>query len=506
LHNIKSLLEAEKAVSAFCFANRTMSFSAVILRHGDFFWCFLKCIRILLELFEAATIFLSSENSITADRMVFTYFDLVHKLSTPTLFDPPATEELANDGMEEAIEICKACAAIVTKHLKDKFEPLQPAEKMALALNPAMSTFTEPSSDTQRLWNRILEEGYDHLAQRGRGEPKHLELTERTIPNPMKAAPGWLNELASDSVVAAEIPDNIFDAELARFKSVRVPPVGFDLVAWWKVNQAAYPNMAKLARQYLSIPASQTASERDFSQMRLLCTHLRQTMDPWRAYKLSVVGPYIRRNRTNNSTSSQRKDLDAQRALSRGLTRRAGLKRRYSAITPNPLPSAAALEELREQDQFFDTPDSDDGERESDSDYTDAEEESQDNTFLEDADDDFLDLQPVQKVAKTCESAPFSHRDRITCEIRQSSSERYYYSATFVNLKKRAPPSVKALFGPNASYIEEWKEVFDGDQQYWSFVASEQAQKTWTSGKQFLRHIGEIVAIVPEMFDETVDC
>jgi hypothetical protein len=52
----------------------------------------------------------------------------------------------------------------------------------------------------------------------------------------------------------------------------------------------------------------------------------------------------------------------------------------------------------------------------------------------------------------------------------------------------------------------EWKEVFDGDQQYWSFVASEQAQKTWTSGKQFLRHIGEIVAIVPEMFDETVDC
>ena len=39
----------------------------------------------------------------------------------------------------------------------------------------------------------------------------------------------------------------------------------FDLLSWWRQHQAMFPNLAKMARQYLALPASSAGVERLFS-------------------------------------------------------------------------------------------------------------------------------------------------------------------------------------------------------------------------------------------------
>jgi hypothetical protein len=41
--------------------------------------------------------------------------------------------------------------------------------------------------------------------------------------------------------------------------------MSFDLLAWWKKNSIMWPNLSRMARQYLALPASSAAVERLFS-------------------------------------------------------------------------------------------------------------------------------------------------------------------------------------------------------------------------------------------------
>ena len=42
----------------------------------------------------------------------------------------------------------------------------------------------------------------------------------------------------------------------------------FDLLGWWRENRFKYPTMARVARDYLAIPATSTSCERLFSGLR----------------------------------------------------------------------------------------------------------------------------------------------------------------------------------------------------------------------------------------------
>ena len=43
-----------------------------------------------------------------------------------------------------------------------------------------------------------------------------------------------------------------------------------DPISWWRNNEAKYPNIAKVAKKYLGIPASSAPSERVFSRAAII--------------------------------------------------------------------------------------------------------------------------------------------------------------------------------------------------------------------------------------------
>jgi len=78
-------------------------------------------------------------------------------------------------------------------------------------------------------------------------------------------------------------------SELQRFKDM--PPVSAksDPLAWWRENESSFPVIAKIARIYLAIPASQATCERSFSSAGRICTEIRTLLSPANLEKLTVL-------------------------------------------------------------------------------------------------------------------------------------------------------------------------------------------------------------------------
>jgi hypothetical protein len=74
------------------------------------------------------------------------------------------------------------------------------------------------------------------------------------------------------------------DAETARKEVDRylscVLTDNTSILAWWKENEMYYPNISKLAKKYLAIPASSVPSERVFSFTGHLVNKKRARMTP----------------------------------------------------------------------------------------------------------------------------------------------------------------------------------------------------------------------------------
>jgi len=55
---------------------------------------------------------------------------------------------------------------------------------------------------------------------------------------------------------------------------------GSDVLGWWKSNSKKYPNLSKMAKDYLAIPGTSTSSERLFSSGKHLISDTRQSLSP----------------------------------------------------------------------------------------------------------------------------------------------------------------------------------------------------------------------------------
>jgi hypothetical protein len=54
----------------------------------------------------------------------------------------------------------------------------------------------------------------------------------------------------------------------------------FDVLEYWKMREAEYPNLSKMARKHLAVCASSTPCERSFSQAPLIIPYLRDSLQP----------------------------------------------------------------------------------------------------------------------------------------------------------------------------------------------------------------------------------
>jgi len=53
-----------------------------------------------------------------------------------------------------------------------------------------------------------------------------------------------------------------------------------DVLNWWKNKSKMYPNLSKMARDYLAIPGTSTLSERLFSSGKHLVSDTRNSLSP----------------------------------------------------------------------------------------------------------------------------------------------------------------------------------------------------------------------------------
>ena len=70
--------------------------------------------------------------------------------------------------------------------------------------------------------------------------------------------------------------------EVERYLAQNPAPVSTPAVDWWRENEQRFPNVACVAKRYLSAPATSVASERLFSAAALVYTDSRNPLAPKR--------------------------------------------------------------------------------------------------------------------------------------------------------------------------------------------------------------------------------
>ena len=69
------------------------------------------------------------------------------------------------------------------------------------------------------------------------------------------------------------------ESEAARYLASPDVPMETDIMIWWSMHEAEYPNLSVMARQYLGTPATSASAERLFSVAGRVFDDLRQNLD-----------------------------------------------------------------------------------------------------------------------------------------------------------------------------------------------------------------------------------
>jgi hypothetical protein len=88
-----------------------------------------------------------------------------------------------------------------------------------------------------------------------------------------------LNHDSSDVSVVLSAA-TLLQNEFLVYDNISDEPVDSDPLIWWKANEGRFPQMAKLAKRYLCIPATSVASERVFSTSGNIVNAKRSKLTP----------------------------------------------------------------------------------------------------------------------------------------------------------------------------------------------------------------------------------
>jgi hAT family C-terminal dimerisation region len=103
---------------------------------------------------------------------------------------------------------------------------------------------------------------------------------EEAMPQPDQAdTPGHLDRVERKLYRSLKRRRMEKDSEITRYLAAPVAAIDTDVLGWWKFHVGEYPCLARIARDYLAIPATSVPAERVFSGGADLVTKKRGSLN-----------------------------------------------------------------------------------------------------------------------------------------------------------------------------------------------------------------------------------
>ncbi|EXX70016.1 hypothetical protein RirG_091230 [Rhizophagus irregularis DAOM 197198w] len=238
-------------------------------------WNKLKKRQSLLECFQKATIEISSEKSPTLGQTVPIYNYLIDNIE---------------DFLEEATRSDDIINA--ANNAKNKLQQYYPSSD---GLVYVIATIIDLRHKLQYYIDNEFEVGYIDTYKK---QIKELWLTEYKPKNNENDNQNNNNQ-SSLAAYMFKKRKTSFTNELEAYLSE--PPENFnmDVLAFWKVHENKFPNLFKMARDFLAIPGTSVPVERVFSGVMDLITQRRCSLNPEMIRKLMYLKAWLKYKNTN---------------------------------------------------------------------------------------------------------------------------------------------------------------------------------------------------------------
>ena len=150
--------------------------------------------------------------------------------------------------------------------LKDYYDVTSHCYTIATVLHPRLNMgfykSTDPDTVSEIEISRIIRNAYQDYRH---NQPDTSEIVAATTYSQLPTS--FIRENPRSDEL-----DRYFDEAQPRAQTIA------DFLAWWKLNQHKYPNLSRMARDYLAIPGTSASSERLFSSAKHLLTDNRSCL------------------------------------------------------------------------------------------------------------------------------------------------------------------------------------------------------------------------------------
>lgn len=147
--------------------------------------------------------------------------------------------------------------------------------------------------------NIILDECFDEIQpvpiQQPINEAQRMEVDQRVeegLPGPPKKSP-WDHFDQKAAKVATFNPEDLLQDELQRYLAAELLNRNECPFKWWKNNQVKFPRVARAAKKYLAIPATEVSSERLFSTAGNVVTHRRSLLSTEHVEQMTFLHDFV---------------------------------------------------------------------------------------------------------------------------------------------------------------------------------------------------------------------